>query len=207
MAKNKSGKTKRITNKQQAEQKRQIPIWVWIAGGGFVMILLVMGLFYLGYQGQAIANSGIEGLVIFPDPGRGHQDGDIEYASLTPTGGIHNPNWLNCGIFDEPVRRENVLHSMEHGAVWLAYQPELPAEQIELLKSTVNRERSRRGEPLIILSPVPSLEYPIVATAWRVQLDLEDATDERLQTFLDRYQRGPFTPEPGASCTFGGVMN
>ncbi len=199
-------KKKRLL-KQKAEQQQKISVWVWLAAGGVAAVLLVAGLFYLGYEGQAIANSGIEDLVIFPEQSREHIQGDIAYARLVPAGDRHNPEWLNCGIFDEPVRVENVLHSMEHGAAWLAYQPDLPEDQVEILQNLVNRERSRQGEPLIILAPMPELEVPIVATAWRVQLELEDAEDERLQAFVDRYQRGPFTPEVGASCAFGGVMN
>ena len=199
---------KRKLPKRNTSPRNKIPVWVWLAGGAVVLILAVAGLFYLGTQGQASAALGdIEGLVIFPDPGRQHVDGDIEYDQLVPPGGTHNPAWLNCGIFDEPVRPENVLHSMEHGAVWLAYAPDLPQDQVEILRDLVRQERSRQGEPLIILAPYPGLETPLVATAWRAQLELEDASDERLQAFVDRFQRGPYTPEPGASCAFGGVMN
>jgi len=204
MAKRQSYKRK---SARRRDDQQKIPLWAWGAGGGAILVLLVIGLFYLGYQGQAIANSGIEGLQIFPDPGRGHQDGDISYNTLTPVGGLHNPEWLNCGVYREPIRTENVIHSMEHGAVWIAYQPELPDNQVDALEELVRQEQSRRGEPLIVLAPQPGLEVPIVATAWRVQLNLEEATDERLQAFVDRYQRGPFTPELGASCAFGGIMN
>lgn len=191
---------------KQESPLQKFPLWVWLAGGGVILVLIVGGLFYLGYQGQAVANSGIEGLEIFPDPGRGHVSGDVDYDQFPPPGGPHNPEWLNCGIYEEPVRAENVVHSMEHGAAWIAYQPDLPQEQVAILEDIVRRERSRRAEPLIVLSPQPGLDAPIVATAWRVQLKLEDARDERLQAFLDRYQRGPFTPEIGASCAFGGIM-
>lgn len=94
---------------------------------------------------------------------------------------------------------------MEHGAVWLAYRPDLPVDHVETLRDIVRQERSSRGEALIILAPQPGLEIPMVATAWRAQLELEEATDERLLAFLDRFQRGPFSPEPGATCTFGGI--
>jgi hypothetical protein len=58
-------------------------------------------------------------------------------------------------------------------------------------------------EPLILLTPKPELETPIVASAWRVRLELDDASDERLVEFVQQYQQGPFTPEPGAACTGG----
>jgi hypothetical protein len=204
MTRRKSATISKNLSRRQLEQRKN-PAQLWLIGGGLVLVLLVAGLYYLGYQGQAIANSGIEDLVIFPDLGRTHVEGDIEYEQLIPAGGTHNLQWLNCGIYEEPVRVENAIHSMEHGAVWLAYQPELPEEQVEYLRNVVRQERSDRGESLILLAPQPDLAVPLVATAWRVQLELDDVFDERLQQFLDRYQRGPFYPEPGASCTFGGI--
>lgn len=197
-----SGPKRKFT--KRTPQQSQIPVWVWLAGGSIVLIVAVMGLFYLDNQGPAIANSGIEGLVILPDPGRGHQEGEVDYHDEVPAGGTHNSAWLNCGIYDQPIHEENVVHSMEHGAVWLAYQPDLPTDQVEILRNLVRQERSRRGEPLVVMAPKPQLDAPIVATAWRVQLNLDDASDERLAQFLSRYQRGPFTPEPGAPC-FDGV--
>ena len=193
---------KRKATKASQKQAR-IPVWVWFAGGGVIVILLVAGLFYLGIQGPAIANSGIEGLVILPDQGAGHQEGDIHADDEVPAGGLHSAQWQNCGIYDEPVREENVVHSMEHGAVWIAYQPDLAADQVEILRDLVRQERSRQREPLIVLAPKAGLDVPLIATAWRVQLELEDASDERLVAFVRRYQRGPFTPEPGATCAGG----
>jgi len=190
---------------QSTQNLGKIPIWGWFAGIAVLAVLLVAGLFYLGLQGAAIANSGIEGVEIFADPGQGHQSGDLTYTQDAPVGGVHNPEWLHCGIYNEPVRLENVIHSMEHGAVWIAYQPDLPGGQVETLRNLVRAEQSRQGERLIVLAPKLDLEDPIVATAWRVQLRLNDASDERLLQFVQRYQRGPFTPELGANCTFGGV--
>jgi hypothetical protein len=195
---------RKATRQQEAQQG--IPRRVWYAGGGVLIVLAVAALAYLGYQGQNTGFGNIEGLEIFPDQSRQHISGDIDYIQMPPAGGAHNPEWLNCGIFEEPVRPENVIHSMEHGAVWIAYQPELPQGQVDVLRQLVRQEQSRRGEPLIVLAPLPELETPIVATAWRAQLKLENAADERLQAFVDRFQRGPFTPEPGANCAFGGVM-
>lgn len=198
----KSTLPKRRTSRP-APATKKIPMWMWLAGGGALALLLIAGLFYLGTNGQAIANSSIEGLVILPEQGRGHEDGDLHTDDEVPAGGTHNSQWQACGIYDQPVRQENVVHSMEHGAVWLAYQPDLPAGQVETLRQLVRSERSRMNEPLIVLAPKPGLSVPIVATAWRVQLELDNAADERLPAFLAKYQRGPFTPERGANCVTG----
>ena len=96
-----------------------------------------------------------------------------------------------------------MVHSLEHGAVWIAYQPDLPEDQVETLRQLVRSERSRQRVPLIVLAPKPELESPIVATAWRVQLELDNANDTCLAAFVDEYQRGPLTPEPQANCVNG----
>jgi hypothetical protein len=190
------------TGRKSATESNRIPTWVWLAGGGILAVLLVAGLYYLGTVGSEIGNT-IDGVVISPDPGAGHQEGDIHDDHEVPTGGLHNSEWQQCGIYEEPIREENVVHSMEHGAVWLAYRPDLSADQVETLRELVRTERSQSREPLIVLAPKPELEVPIVASAWRVQLELDHAEDERLQAFVDQYQRGPFTPEPGANCVEG----
>lgn len=187
-----------------APSRQNIPTWVWFTGGGVLAVLLVAGLFYLGYQGTAIANN-IEGVTVFPDPGRGHQEGDIAYTTDVPVGGIHSPQWQNCGIYNQPVRTENAIHSIEHGAVWIAYQPDLPADQVDILINLVRQEQAGQQQRWVLLAPKPELNDPIVATAWRVQLRLDDAADPRLLQFIRKYQQGPFTPEPGATCTFGGI--
>lgn len=146
----------------------------------------------------------IEGVVFFPEQSQDHHEGEIEYDQEAPPGGAHSDEWQNCGIYDEPLSKEPVVHSLEHGAVWIAYQTDLPGDQVKTLR-TLTRQALQSGlEPLVLLSPEPDLEAPIVATAWQVQLSLDDANDERLVQFLDRYQNGPFTPEPGAPCS-GGV--
>lgn len=85
------------------------------------------------------------------------------------------------------------VHSMEHGALWLAYRPDLPEDQVSTLE--------RYGDNFTLVAPYPDLESPIVATAWDVQLQLDEASDERLEQFIARYKgRGP---EQGATCSGG----
>ena len=166
----------------QAKKQNRIPQWGWYTVVGSVAIAMILGLFWIdsrGLRGGVNAARGIEGAKIFPEPGRGHRNGDISYAVPIPAGGAHNPVWQNCGIYDEPVRTENVLHSMEHGAVWIAYQPGLPEETIETLRNVVRSERSRFRN-FYLLAPKEDAPAPIVATAWRAQLEVEDASDDRV---------------------------
>lgn len=140
----------------------------------------------------------ISGLEEFGSQDRGH-DAEAQMTSAEgrpPVGGTHNPSWQNCGVYDTPVEEPLAVHSMEHGAVWLTYRPDLEAETIDLLTSYAE------DSDFILVSPYPDLDSPVVASAWGVQLALDDLPDERLDQFISRYQgQGP---EQGATCS-GGV--
>lgn len=164
---------------------------------GVVAVLAVIGL------GALLALSlqpeeGIAGLINYPPPDRGHDNTvDIAFAELPPAGGIHNDVWQNCGIYEEPVKAQHAVHSLEHGAVWITYQPDLPGDQVAQLQNLV------RGQTYILLSPYPEQRSPIVLTAWGVQMEADGAGDERIAQFIERYRVGPQTPERGAACTGG----
>ena len=129
---------------------------------------------------------------------RGHDDAaELSEAVTVPAGGVHFSIWQNCGIYDDFIRTGNAVHSLEHGAVWLTYHPDLPADQIEELRDKA------RGVNFMLVSPFRDLESPVVASAWGVQIHAEDAYDDRIDEFIRRYRVGPQTPEPGATCGNG----
>lgn len=130
-------------------------------------------------------------------PEAGHVSTPVEYQQTPPAGGRHDPAWLNCGTYTEPVRSENAVHAMEHGAVWVTYRPDLPKAQVDKLKSAM-------PETFGVLSPHPDLTAPVVASAWGRQLPLTGPDDPRLAEFIRTYRLGSQAPEPGAPCT-GGV--
>jgi len=126
-----------------------------------------------------------------------HVTTTVDYEQTPPVGGDHNPVWLNCGIYDEPVQNENAVHALEHGAVWITYAQDLPDTEVETLKDLV------AGQTYLVLSPYPQLPDPITLSAWGVQLSVQSADDPRIAQFVKEYKQGPQTPEPGAACTGG----
>ncbi|HET7478693.1 MAG TPA: DUF3105 domain-containing protein [Rubrobacteraceae bacterium] len=128
---------------------------------------------------------------------RGHTESNVKYAQSPPVGGQHNPVWQNCGFYSQPVRNENAVHSLEHGAVWITYQPDLPKDQVNTIKDLTE------SQDYILASPYPGLDSPVVASAWGKQIKLQSANDSGLKQFISAYRKGPQTPEPGASCTNG----
>lgn len=126
-----------------------------------------------------------------------HTEAVVDYEQSPPAGGEHSPVWQNSGFYEEPVRSETAVHTLEHGAVWITYQPDLPQEQKNALMELVE------GQTCMLASPYPGLDSPVVTSAWGKQLRLEDADSADLERFVRAYRQGPQTPEPGAACTGG----
>jgi hypothetical protein len=169
-----------------------------IIGGSIlasIFILLIIGLSSAktGFD----LNRPIEGVEYFPGMTASHQETTVNYQQNPPAGGAHHPRWQTCGVYTEPIRKEHAVHSLEHGAIWITYQPNLPADQVATLQN-ITRQSSHR-----LLSPYPGIDSPIVVSAWGYQLRLDNANDERLQHFIAKYEQGPSTPERGATCNGG----
>ena len=169
---------------------------------GAVIVLFVAGFIALAvFDARQKSASGAPDDVKTYDvgPAGQHTAGDVDYDQSPPTGGEHNPVWQNCGYYDKPVRDENAVHSLEHGAVWITYSPDLPQDQVNELEKTAE-DRS-----YILVSPYTDLpsDTPVVASAWGKQVGLDSAEDPDLESFIQAYRQGPQTPEPGAVCTGG----
>ena len=138
----------------------------------------------------------IEGLETFKVT-QGHKEGRLSYPTNPPTGGEHNPAWQNCGVYDTQVAKENAVHSLEHGAVWVTYQANLPTDQVQKLRDLT------KGRSYMLVSPYQfgALDKPIYAVAWGVRVGVDNADDKRIEKFITQYMQGKQTPEPGASCS------
>lgn len=144
---------------------------------------------------QTTTTSELAGVATFQDLTQNHVTTPVSYPQSPPVGGDHSPIWQNCGIYDGPVANENAVHSMEHGAVWLAYRPDLGAADVDILRSLA------RGHTHVLVAPYPGLAEAVVATAWGKQLRLTNVDTEALKTFVTTYEQGPQTPELGVTCS------
>jgi hypothetical protein len=134
-------------------------------------------------------------LVVFENLSQQH-DADLrdDYGPLPPAGGTHNPEWQTCGFYSEPLWTEKAIHSLEHGTVWITYDPDLPADQVEYLQGLTE------GHSHVLVSPYPGLASDVVLTAWGLQLQIPSLPSDMVEKFIERYENGPQNPEPGAPC-------
>ncbi|MEM7334628.1 MAG: DUF3105 domain-containing protein [Chloroflexota bacterium] len=192
-------KDKKLSKKEQrrlekARQQRMSMIRTWI-----IPAIVVIGIIVFAVA-QRTGLEEIEGVTRSASAPSNQHDVQSSYAfedfPLPPMGGVHQPNWQNCGIYDSPVAPEFAIHSMEHGAVWITYNPELAGNEVSELEDVA------RGDNYLLLSPYPGQASPIVLTVWDRQLELTSATDEKIDDFIRAYrrQRGP---ERTATCING----
>jgi hypothetical protein len=169
--------------------------------GSAVLLVAVIALIGYGvysWAGDQGSNDKPEKTVVdYTYAGGQHVDGAIQYAESPPVGGEHNTVWQNCGYYAQPVNNENAVHSLEHGAVWITYQPDLPQDQVDKLKDIAE------GQDYVLVSPYPGLDSPVVASTWNHQIKLDGAGDPDLKRFINNYKQGVDTPEPGAACSGG----
>lgn len=189
-------------SQQRAERRRSLLL---IGPAVLIAVALVGSAVYVVLQQQRetaaaeeAAERPIEEVETYEDLSRNHVETAVDYPQTPGVGGDHAPVWTNCGIYTDPVDEAQSVHSLEHGAVWLTYSPDLPEEDVAALEDLAP------SGSYVLLSPDEDQESPVVATAWGVQLALDSATDERIRTFVTKYEQGEQTPEPGAACT-GGV--
>ena len=135
-----------------------------------------------------------QGTLTFSGLARNHVDTPIQYPQTPPVGGNHNPVWQNCQYYDTAIPNERAVHDLEHGAVWITYAPETSQADRGVLKALADT-----GDHIIV-SQYAGLPSPIVATAWGKQLQLPSVNDPRLKQFVQAFENGPQTPEPGATC-------
>lgn len=151
----------------------------------------------LVHVGVAIVGAvGVIAVAVFGHLPPAETDAPVAYAQTPPDGGTHSPHWANCGAYDQPVRAEEAVHSLEHGAVWVTYRPDLPTDQVAQLRRLASKT-------YVIVSPYRHLPAAVVATAWHRQLRLSSSSDPRLAAFVRTFRLGAQAPERGAPCTAG----
>jgi hypothetical protein len=189
-------KARRSAQRRSRERAKTLRV---LAIVGVLAALVVIGIVITNNQRAGTAAGGaIEGLRTFSNLAREHSTAPVSYPQDPPVGGPHHPSWQNCGVYTQPIPNENAVHSLEHGVVWITYQPDLPESEVQKLQDLTRQSGYR------LLSPYPDLPAPIVLSAWGYQLQLEQADDPRVGDFIRAYEQNPQGPEPGAPCT-GGV--
>ncbi len=146
--------------------------------------------------GRRESSVDLSDVVTFTTLRRDHVTESVDYDSLPPAGGKHFAVWLDCGVYDQPVRDEYVVHDLEHGAFWFAYDAAaVDDDEVAALAARLPENG--------VMTPYEGLDAPVVVTVWENQLALDGVDDPRLPLFLEAFAGGVTAPEPFASCAGG----
>ncbi|HEX2299462.1 MAG TPA: DUF3105 domain-containing protein, partial [Pseudonocardiaceae bacterium] len=147
----------------------------------------------------------IPGIQVFTETNTTHVPATerVPYQRFPPTGGPHDLVWAECTgtVYAIPVRNEHMVHSLEHGAVWIAYNPDrVTGKALDTLRAKVE------GQPYMLMSPWPDLDRPISLQSWGHQLKLSNADDARIDQFITSLRENSYqNPEPGGRCDSQGT--
>ncbi|WP_454051336.1 DUF3105 domain-containing protein [Cellulomonas sp. Marseille-Q8402] len=188
---------------EQRKKERRRAITIGSVAGVLVLALVGISAWVIidaGRQNAAVeaqAEADIEGVEQIDGLTFNHVTTAVDYPQSPPAGGDHDAAWLNCGVYTEPVPDENAVHSLEHGAVWITYDPALPADQVATL------EAFAENQSYVLVTPYEGMDTDVAISAWGYQLKVDSADDERLPVFIQKYLLNPELSEVGAPCSSG----
>ena len=189
-----------------------LPDWRLLAIGGVLLVGLIILALVLLFGGGPNPNAG----TIQPASGQTHVSDGIDcrtpagaaqanacgdadpYSSLPATSGPHWNSPANWGVYAMPQPETQLGHNLEHGGIVIWYDPgRLDAEAVDTLTQYVTSQTASGvgGRFKFILTPWggnAELPAPIVVTAWRYLLELEEADTGAIDEFARaRYGRAP----------------
>jgi hypothetical protein len=116
-----------------------------------------------------------------------HQEGDLDYETDPPVSGAHSIRPAACGTHAEPIPDENQVHTLEHGAVGIQYDPALAAREIAILEDIASSYDSH-----VFSAPRPDMGTDIVVTSWAHMMRLDSLDASAIRTYIDEFRmRGP----------------
>lgn len=168
-------RTTQSAGRDPAAQRRLLYI---VAATGIVGLAIVLGIVFLaggGGDDDLAATMQDAGCQLKTAPAAvGDHSVELDATSNPkwntdpPTSGPHNQVPAVYGEYDTPLKIAQVVHNLEHGAVFILYGPQVPRATVQQLRDFYNEDT--RG---LLLAPYPKLEDKIALGAWTVPDDFE----------------------------------
>ena len=118
----------------------------------------------------------------------------LQYNSVPPTSGPHwgathdNPRdtgWARCGIYDEELPDEQILHNLEHGQAIISHNLTDQAE-IDRLEDIARDLPDRRN--WLIVRPYSKInEGEVAVTSWGWLDRFQGVDEDRIRAFYDAH--------------------
>lgn len=176
--------------RRRAEQRERLVrrVIILAMAAGLVWFFFLRGALPNEIQGHEIEGFSVAGA-------NQHETTLPPYPSDPPVSGPHAPNPYPCGVHDQPIPDGGFVHTLEHGAVGLTYQPTIDPEQIQELEAIVKSYDSH-----VLSAPNEQQDSPIAVSAWAHLMRLDSVDEDAIREFIDVFARGGDAPEANQPC-------
>lgn len=155
-----------------------------------------------GVEAKPLPESGdsqyIQNVQNYSNLGRDHveQGTAIDYDPMPPVGGDHYGTTVEAGFYTETPALGSLVHSLEHGAVIVYYDPATTTpEARESLQEYAKKYTDTWASVIVVPTPVENPDAQYVLTAWGHSLSMEEYDVQAVRAFLAEYLgRGPENP-------------
>jgi hypothetical protein len=200
-----------LNRRLDAPSGMALPDWRLLVIGGVLIVGVLLLALVLLFGGGPSSDIGVQ----LADDGQAHvaqgtdcrapatatqqqECGSNPYSSVPAASGPHWNGPANWGVYSTPLIETQLIHNLEHGGIVVWYDPDAAdAAQVDELSRYVTTQVSSgiSGRFKFVLSPwggAEELPSPIVATAWRHLLELDEVDTAALDAFTrEHYGRSP----------------
>ena len=176
---------------EKKEARKSLIVKIIVA---IVVLAIVVGIGYLFATKDPTASALVGEEIV--EQGANHvnsEEPSFDYNSNPPTSGPHLSNLQPCDSYDNEVPDRAVLHSLEHGAIWITYQDKDDEELVNQLK-----ELFKENSAKVILSPRSENDSAIAIASWTRLLKLDQFDETQIVDFIQLNRNN--SPEPLAPC-------
>lgn len=180
-----------------ARQRKQQNTLLFSAGG--VVLVIIAIVVFLNIRGSLP----VAGEESYSTQGNAHIDQDtaspVVYNSTPPSSGPHYGGLANWGIYDTPIRYEQLVHNLEDGGVLIYYQcPEGCADDVAKLKD-LTQPYLNAGKHVVMLPNDPTftaggstpahkdMGAKFALVAWTKVVKMDSVDLDRMRHFIDKY--------------------
>ena len=188
-------KAKALIQQRRRQKQARIVRTIAIVGA---LAGIVWFLFLRGGVPDEIAGNEVNDYDLYLSESRAgtlHRGDPVSTESVPPVSGPHDPGPANCGTYAAQIPDPNMVHTLEHGGVGIAFSPDTPPEDIAAIETLVQSYDSH-----VFSEPYERMDSQITVLAWGHSMPMDSYDENAVKEFIDLLRAGGDAPEANQDC-------